>query len=179
VPFIYEQLSRTFAEFLLIPNLTTKVCVPENVSLATPVVRFRGDFQHNTPGVRQSPVNINIPIASAIMQSVSGPELAIALARGGGIAFVFCSQPIESEASMVRAVKRYKAGFVVSDSNLRPDATLADVLVLTRRTGHSRRRLCNWQVRRHYHEPRLPRKHDCKGHAGQSYDDAFPFGHLR
>lgn len=126
---IYEQESRTFSEYLLIPNLTTKICVPENVSLKTPVVRFRKG--------EASPLSINIPLTSAIMQSVSDAGLAIALARTGGLSFIFGSQSIESQAEMVRTVKKFKAGLVDSDTNLKPDATLNDVLDIKRRTGHS------------------------------------------
>jgi len=89
------------------------------------------------PDPRRSPLTVNVPITSALMQSVSGADLAIALSRCGGLSFIFGSQAIEEEAAMVRRVKNYKAGFVVSDSNLRPEATLADVLSLTERTGHS------------------------------------------
>ena len=80
---------------------------------------------------------MNIPMVSAIMQSVSNDTLAIALAREGGVSFIYGSQSIEAEAEMVARVKGYKAGFVKSDSNLRPDQTLADVLDLKAQTGHS------------------------------------------
>jgi IMP dehydrogenase len=135
--FIYDEPSRTFGEYLLIPNLTTKLCVPERVDLKAPVVRFRAPADGSPLDPRKSPLTINVPVTSALMQSVSGPDLAIALARVGGLSFVYGSQPIESQAEMVRQVKQYKAGFVVSNANLRPDATLADVLALTERTGHS------------------------------------------
>ena len=114
---------------MLIPSLTTKECNPDNVSLKTPVVKFR---QGET-----SPIQLNIPFVSAVMQAVSDDGLAIALARNGGLSFIFGSQPIESQAEMVRRVKKFKAGFVVSDSNLRPDATLQDVVNLTAATGHT------------------------------------------
>lgn len=124
-----ENVSRTFGEYLLIPGLTTKECVPSNVSLKTPLVKFnKGE---------NPPIELNIPIVSAIMQSVSGPELAIELARNGGLSFIFGSQPIERQAEMVRKVKKFKAGFVVSDSNVTPEHTLADVLKLINITGHS------------------------------------------
>ncbi len=127
--YFYNEPSRTFSEYLLIPNLTTKDCTPENVSLKTPVVKFRKG--------EKSPLEINIPMVSAIMQAVSDSGMAIALARCGGLSFIYASQPIESQAEMVKKVKKYKAGFVVSDSNLKPDDTLADVLALKRKTGHS------------------------------------------
>lgn len=124
-----DDVSRTFGEYLLIPGLTTKACIPPNVSLKTPLVKHSKDTT--------SLLELNIPFVSAIMQSVSGPELAIELARNGGLSFIFGSQSIESQAEMVRKVKKFKAGFVLSDSNLTPEATLADVVKLVKETGHS------------------------------------------
>ncbi|MDD6022036.1 MAG: IMP dehydrogenase [Oscillospiraceae bacterium] len=127
--FYYDEPSRTFSEYLLIPGYTAPDCIPDNVSLKTPLVKFK-------KGEKPS-LSLNIPLASAIMQSVSDDTMAVALAKEGGISFIYGSQPIESEAAMVARVKSYKAGFVVSDSNLKPDATLADVLETVERTGHS------------------------------------------
>ncbi|MCL1876180.1 MAG: IMP dehydrogenase [Synergistaceae bacterium] len=125
----YKEPSRTFSEYLLIPNYSSSNCILDNTSLLTPVVKFkRGE---------ESPLSMNIPLVSAIMQSVSDDRMAIALAKEGGISFIYASQPIERQAAMVKRVKDYKAGFVVSDSNLRPDQTLSDVLKLKSRTGHS------------------------------------------
>jgi IMP dehydrogenase len=126
---IFSEYSRTFSEFLLIPNLTRKDCIPDNISLKTPLVRYRRG--------EQSPMYLNIPLTSAIMQSVSNHTVAIALARCGGLSFIYQSQPIESQVEMVRKVKNFKAGFVVSDSNLKPENTLYDVKELLGRTGHS------------------------------------------
>ncbi|MBO4573192.1 MAG: IMP dehydrogenase [Clostridia bacterium] len=121
--------SHTFNEYLLIPGYSSSMCVPTNVSLATPVVKFKKG---------EAPVlTMNIPLVSAIMQSVSGERLAIALAKEGGISFIFGSQPIESQAAMVARVKSFKAGFVISDSNVSPTSTLADVVALKEKTGHS------------------------------------------
>ncbi len=126
---IYEEPSRTFGEYLLVPGYSSAECSPENVSLRTPVVRFaRG---------QQPPLCMDTPMVSAIMQSVSGEKLAIALAIEGGIAFLYGSQSVEDEAAMVCRVKSYKKGFVTSDSNIRPDATLGDILELKKKTGHS------------------------------------------
>lgn len=124
-----EDVSRTFGEYLLIPGLTTKQCTPVNVSLKTPLVKH--------PAGEKPLIELNIPFVSAIMQAVSGPELAIELARNGGLSFIFGSQPMESQAEMVRKVKKFKAGFVISDSNLTPEHTLADVVKLVKSTGHS------------------------------------------
>jgi len=126
----YNEPSHTFSEYLLIPGYTSKECIPANVSLKTPLVKYR-------KGEEESPINLNIPLVSAIMQSVSNDTLAIALAKEGGMSFIYGSQSIEDEAAMVARVKNYKAGFVVSDSQLSPESTLGDVLNLVEETGHS------------------------------------------
>lgn len=127
---ILSEPSHTFSEYLLIPGYTSETCIPANVSLKTPLVRYR-------KGQEECPISLNIPMVSAIMQSVSDDRMAIALAKEGGISFIYGSQSIENEAAMVARVKNYKAGFVVSDSNLKPDNTLADVLDLVERNGHN------------------------------------------
>lgn len=124
----YEEPCHTFNEYLLIPGYTGENCIPANVDLSTPLLRYKKG---------EKPFKLNIPMISAIMQSVSNDTLAIALAKEGGMSFIYCSQSIEDEAEMVRKVKAYKAGFVVSASNLTPDATLADVLDLKERNGFS------------------------------------------
>ena len=126
---LINEPSRTFGEYLLIPGYTSAECIPSNVSLRTPLVELKkGEVPE---------ISLNIPVTSAIMQSVSDDKLAIALAKEGGLSFIYGSQSIESEAEMVARVKAYRAGFVVSDSNLCPEDTLADVLELKERTGHS------------------------------------------
>lgn len=124
----YEEPCHTFNEYLLIPGYTGENCIPANVDLSTPLLRYKKG---------EKPFKLNVPMISAIMQSVSNDTLAIALAKEGGMSFIYCSQSIEDEAEMVRKVKAYKAGFVVSASNLTPDATLADVLDLKERNGFS------------------------------------------
>ena len=128
--YYFEEPSRTFGEYLLVPGYSSSECVPAAVSLKTPLVKYM-------KGQEECPLKMNIPMVSAIMQSVSGEKLAIALAKQGGVSFIYGSQSIEDEANMVRRVKAYKKGFVTSDSNLPPEATLADVLDLKERTGHS------------------------------------------
>ncbi len=125
----FTEPSHTFNEYLLVPGYSSSECIPTNVSLKTPLVRFKKG--------EEPAIQMNIPMVSAIMQSVSNDTLAIALAREGGVSFIYGSQSIEAEAEMVARVKGYKAGFVKSDSNLRPDQTLADVLDLKAQTGHS------------------------------------------
>ena len=126
----YNEPSHTFSEYLLIPGYTSEDCIPSNVSLRTPLTKYR-------KGLEEPAISLNIPMVSAIMQSVSNDTLAIALAKEGGLSFIFGSQSIESEAAMVARVKNYKAGFVVSASNLTPENTLADVLALKQKNGFS------------------------------------------
>ncbi len=128
--YYFNEVSHTFSEYLLIPGYTSEDCIPANVSLRTPVVKYK-------KGKEECPINMNIPLVSAIMQSVSNDTMAIALAKEGGISFIYGSQSIEDEAEMVARVKGYKAGFVVSDSNLTPENTLADVLALYEEKGHN------------------------------------------
>ena len=127
--FFFDDLSHTFSEYLLVPGFSGEDCVPDNVSLKTPLVKFR---RGDEPGIY-----INVPLTSAIMQAVSDDKMAVALAKEGGVSFIYGSQTIESQTAMVSRAKSYKAGFVVSDSNLGPDATLTDILALKERTGHS------------------------------------------
>ena len=128
--YFFPTASHTFNEYLLVPGYTALECRPENVSLRTPLVRYR-------KGVEEPAMHLNVPMVSAVMQAVSGDKLAIALAQEGGVSFVYGSQSIEDEAAMVARVKSFKAGFVRSDSNITPEATLADVLALREATGHS------------------------------------------
>ena len=127
--FYYDEPSHTFNEYLLLPGYSSAQCIPADVSLKTPLVKFKKG--------EEPAITLNIPMVSAIMQSVSDDNMATALAKEGGVSFIFGSQSIESEASMVSRVKNNKAGFVVSDSNIRPDQTLADILALKEKTGHS------------------------------------------
>lgn len=125
----YNEPSRTFSEYLLIPGYSDANCIPSNVSLKTPLVKFKKG--------EEPAISMNIPLVSAIMQSVSNDTMAIALAKEGGISFIYGSQTIQAQAEMVRKVKNYKAGFVTSDSNIRPDQTLRDVIELKERLNHS------------------------------------------
>ncbi|MDX9888352.1 MAG: IMP dehydrogenase [Anaerovoracaceae bacterium] len=125
----FNEPSRTFSEYLLVPGYSGKECQVENVSLKTPVVKYKKG--------EESSLSMNIPLVSAIMQSVSDDGMAVALAKEGGISFIFGSQPVENQAAMIKRVKSHKAGFVKSDSNIKPDQTLADILKLKDRSGHS------------------------------------------
>ena len=127
--YYFNEVSHTFNEYLLVPGYSSAECIPANVSLKTPLVKFkRGE---------EPAISMNIPLTSAIMQSVSGDRLAVALAREGGVSFIYGSQSIEDEAAMVERAKSYKAGFVVSESNVTPDSTLKDFLELKAKNGHS------------------------------------------
>ena len=125
----YDEPSRTFSEYLLIPGYTSPECIPANVSLKTSLVKYKKG--------EKSAIELNVPLVSAIMQSVSNDTLAIALAKEGGISFIYGSQTIENQAAMVARVKKHKAGFVVSDSSLKETDTLAQVVEIVERTGHS------------------------------------------
>lgn len=127
--YYFEEPSRTFSEYLLVPGYSSSDCTPVNVSLKTPLVKFKKG--------EEPALSLNIPLVSAIMQSVSNDTMAVALAREGGVSFIYGSQSVESQAEMVRKVKAYKAGFVPSDSNIAPDQTLKDVIELKEKTGHS------------------------------------------
>ncbi len=129
MPTFINEPSHTFNEYLLIPGYSSSECIPANVSLKTPLVKYKKGEQPR--------IMMNIPMVSAIMQSVSDDRMAVALATEGGVSFIYGSQTVENEAAMVKRAKTYKAGFVISDSNLKPDATLSDVIELTHRTGHS------------------------------------------
>ncbi len=127
--FYYDEPSHTFSEYLLVPGYSDENCIPNRVSLKTPLVKFKKG--------EQPAITMNTPLISAIMQSVSNDTMAVALAREGGVSFIFGSQTIENQAAMVKRVKSYKAGFVTSDSNIRPDQTLKDILDLKEKNGHS------------------------------------------
>ncbi|MBR5157751.1 MAG: IMP dehydrogenase [Clostridia bacterium] len=127
--YYFNEPSRTFGEYLLVPGYSSAECVPSNVTLKTPLVKFKKG--------EESEIVMNIPLVSAIMQSVSDDKMAVALAKEGGVSFIYGSQSVEDEAAMVARVKNYKAGFVVSDSNIKPDCTLSDIIKLKEKTGHS------------------------------------------
>ena len=127
--YYYNEPSHTFGEYLLVPGYSSTDCIPANVQLTTPLVKFkRGE---------EPKISLNIPMTSAIMQSVSNDTMAIALAKEGGVSFIYGSQSIKDQAAMVQRVKNYKSGFVSSDSNVKPTATLKEILALLDETGHS------------------------------------------
>ena len=127
--YYYPEPSHTFGEYLLVPGYSSDKCIPTNVSLKTPLVKFKKG--------EEPKISMNIPMVSAIMQAVSNDTMAIALAKEGGVSFIYGSQTIEEEAAMVARVKNYKSGFVTSDSNITPETTLGEILELLKKTGHS------------------------------------------
>ena len=127
--YYFKEASHTFGEYLLVPGYSSEKCIPANVSLETPLVKFRKG--------EEPKIKLNVPMTSAIMQAVSNDTMAIALAKEGGISFIYGSQSIEDQAAMVSRVKNYKSGFVSSDSNIMPSTTLGEVLALKAKTGHS------------------------------------------
>ena len=127
--FYYAEASHTFGEYLLVPGYSSSQCIPANVNLSTPLVKFKRD--------EEAKLTLNIPMTSAIMQSVSNDTMAIALAKEGGVSFIFGSQEIPEQAAMVQRVKNHKSGFVSSDSNIKPTTTLKEILKLLEKTGHS------------------------------------------
>ena len=158
--YYFKEESHTFNDYLLVPGYSSAECIPANVSLKTPLVKFKKG--------EEPAITMNIPLVSAIMQSVSGDRLAVALAREGGVSFIYGSQSVEDEAAMVERAKSYKAGFVVSDSNVTPDGTLADIY----RSGHLGRKT-ERQAFRHCHKPRLQGKPYVGGHpCARLYDPA-------
>ena len=128
--YYYDEPSRTFSEYLLVPGYSSANCIPQNASLKTLITKFK-------KGQEEPAISMNIPLVSAIMQAVSDDKMAIALAKEGGISFIYGSQTIENQAKMVKRVKDYKKGFVISSSNIKPDETLEDILKLKEKTGHS------------------------------------------
>ena len=94
----FEEPSRTFNEYLLVPGYSSKECRVENVSLKTPITKFKKG--------EEPKITMNIPLVSAVMQAVSDDKMAVALAKEGGISFIFGSQPIESQAAMIRRVRQ-------------------------------------------------------------------------
>lgn len=116
---ILSDLSRSLGEYLLLPGLTTEDCRPETVSLAAPIGRFESGGE--------PPFYIEIPVVSAIMQAVSSPRLAVALAQCGGLSFIHHDQTVDAQMAMVSEVKRQKAGFRSPVVHVAPTTTLGDL----------------------------------------------------
>lgn len=127
--YYFDEPSHTFSEYLLVPGYSSPECIPAKTNLVTPLVKYKKGEQPS--------LSANVPLVSAVMQAVSDDGMAVALAKEGGVSFIFGSQSIENQAAMVHRVKSHKAGFVPSESNIRPDQTLAEILKLKEASGHS------------------------------------------
>jgi IMP dehydrogenase len=127
---IEEECSRSLSEYLLLPELTKKTDTPDSVDLSAYISRYRQNSDEGS-------LSLRLPIVSAIMQSVSGSRLSIALAKEGGLSFVFQSQEIEAQAEMISRVKGHKAGFVRSGAFLSPGDTMENAVHMMLETGHS------------------------------------------
>ena len=168
--YYFDEPSRTFNEYLLVPGHTPADCIPARVSLKTPLVKYR-------KGEEECPLSLSVPMVSAIMAAVSDDKMAVALATEGGLSFIYGNQSIEDEAAMVARVKDYKAGFVTSDANLSPDMTLEQVVTLKEQYGHSTMPVTDdgsapRQAARHRDRARLPPLPHVHGREGGRLHDA-------
>ena len=110
VPAPFANLGLTFDDVLLQPNQSD--IIPSEVNTGTQLTRR---------------VRLNIPLASAAMDTVTEARMAVAMAREGGIGILHRNLSIEDQAHMVDQVKRSEAGMVSEPITVSPDATLADV----------------------------------------------------
>lgn len=119
---ISDSVSRTFTEYLILPGRTARTTRIEDISLRSRIT----DTQE-----------IPLPFLSAAMQSVTGHELAIELAKQGGLGVVPSSLPIKEQAGIIEKVKRYRSGFVHNVRTVGPDEKVSRLLELERLHGHS------------------------------------------
>jgi len=104
----------TFDDVLLLPAHST--VLPQNADLKTRVTRD---------------IELNIPLVSAAMDTVTEARLAIALAQEGGIGFIHKNMSIEAQASHVRTVKKYESGVVVHPITVGPNTTIRELKEIT------------------------------------------------
>ena len=109
------QEALTFDDVLLLPAYST--VLPKDVSLKTQLTRT---------------ISLNIPLVSAAMDTVTESRLAIALAQEGGIGIIHKNMPVEKQAQEVRRVKKYETGVINDPVVTGPNATIREVLALTR-----------------------------------------------
>lgn len=128
--YYFSEPSRTFGEYLLVPGLFSSECIPR-LSASKPAGQVP-QGRRSLPPDHEHPHGFGYHAVRFRRKARHCP-----LPKQGGVSFIYGSQSVQSEADMVRRVKAYKKGFVTSDSNLPPEATLADVLDLKTRTGHS------------------------------------------
>jgi IMP dehydrogenase len=114
------QEALTFDDVLLVPAYSE--VLPREVDLSTRLTRT---------------IRLNLPVVSAAMDTVTEARLAIAIAQEGGIGIVHKSMTVEAQAREVARVKKYESGVVLDPITVSPDATLRQVLELTRAHGIS------------------------------------------
>ncbi len=114
------QEALTFDDVLLVPG-HSKI-LPKDVNLTTRLTRK---------------IWLNIPLASAAMDTVTEAKLAIALAQEGGIGIIHKNMTIESQAEEIRKVKKYESGIVKNPITVGPDIKIADLLKLVETYGIS------------------------------------------
>ncbi|MDI6721550.1 MAG: IMP dehydrogenase [Candidatus Aenigmarchaeota archaeon] len=105
--YVFHKPSRALSEYAVLQGYIERCMKQGEVCISTPLTAYRNG---NEPAIK-----LNRPFLSAAMQAITGPKMAIALAQIGGMGVIYCSQPIEKEAEMIKEVKRYKGGFVVPD----------------------------------------------------------------
>lgn len=114
IPEISEGL--TFDDVLLIPAHSE--VLPREVSVATKFTRE---------------ISLKTPIVSSAMDTVTEAELAIAMARAGGIGVIHKNMPIEIQCEQVRRVKRAENGMIYDPVTIRPDDTVGDALAMMKK----------------------------------------------
>ena len=110
-----SQEALTFDDILLVPGYSE--VLPNEVSLKTRLTRG---------------IELNIPLVSAAMDTVTEARLAIAMAQEGGIGIIHKNMTIEQQAAEVRKVKKFEAGVVKDPITIEADATVRDLFELTR-----------------------------------------------
>ncbi|WP_097461799.1 IMP dehydrogenase [Mangrovitalea sediminis] len=104
----------TFDDVLLIPGYSE--VLPKDVSLKTRLTRG---------------IELNVPLVSAAMDTVTEAELAIAMAQEGGIGIIHKNMSVEQQASAVRKVKKFESGVVKDPITVTPDTTVRELLDIT------------------------------------------------
>ncbi|MBX9992223.1 IMP dehydrogenase [Phreatobacter oligotrophus] len=110
----------TFDDVLLRPGLSD--VMPGDVDVRTRITRT---------------INLNIPLMSSAMDTVTEYRMAIAMAQAGGIGVIHRNLDPDVQADHVRQVKRFESGMVLNPITIHPDETLADALALMKKHGFS------------------------------------------
>ena len=115
-----EKLALTFDDVLLKPNYSD--VLPRETDLSTKLTRN---------------LNINIPLLSAAMDTVTEFQLAIAIAQEGGIGVVHKNLSVEDQAAQVNRVKKFESGVITDPITVAPDITIREVLEITKKNNIS------------------------------------------